>query len=377
MSPRKRVSSGGTKALPTPDPKDPKHALMNVAPSSRLARIPSPARFFLVVLGSLILSSVLFTLSADFIQGDLGLVSKHLEEWWEVGVLIAWRGVEVATAWLVGFDGGCFYNWEDVCANARSIEIANSMSRSRSGWDVASFLFLTHLPTYALLAFFYNVRPTSVLASYSITILSTVIPFALLRRPTSVHDLSHAPSGTVANRAILQDRPTTVYTTLAASSIYTVILYASYASWLPAKLVVHFEGIPDISAAHAGPTGLPALFMTLLPAGIAARDFLFVSSTGHSEGTPEEDEELASREGEYLVAAVYRKTWGQLSRKTRILASRTLLLATGVLVNTTVQVAGTIRSVSVVGAFTWGAVWAVATVAVGAAFGWIEAVDGV
>jgi hypothetical protein len=175
----------------------------------------------------------------------------------------------------------------------------------------------------------------------------------------------------------LQDRPTTVYTTLAASSIFTVILYASYASWLPAKLVVHFEGIPDISAAHVGPAGLPALFMTLLPAGIAARDFLFVSSTGHSEGTPEEDDELASREGEYLVTAVYRKTWGQLSKKTRILASRTLLLATGVLVNTTVQVAGTIRSVSVEGAFTWGAVWAVATVAVGATFGWIEAVDGV
>ena len=108
MPPRKSVSSGSTKAPPTPDPKDPKHALMNVSPSSRLARIPSPARFFLVVLGSLILSSALFTLSADFTQGDLGLVSKHLEEWWEVGVLIAWRGVEVATAWLVGFDGGCF-----------------------------------------------------------------------------------------------------------------------------------------------------------------------------------------------------------------------------------------------------------------------------
>ncbi|GLI72961.1 hypothetical protein PoHVEF18_001147 [Penicillium ochrochloron] len=348
MSPRKRLPPGSAQAQPTPDPKDPKDVLKSVAPKSSLARIPSPARFFLVFLGSLALSSVLFTFSPGHTQGDLGLVSKHLEEWWEVGGLIAWRGVEIALAWLLGFD-------------------------SR---DVASFLFLTHSPTYTLLSFFYKVRPSAVLASYSITILSTVIPFALLRRPTSVHDLSHAPSGTVANRAILQDRPTTIYTTLAATSIFSVIMYASYASWLPAKLVVHFEDIKDISAAHAGPAGLPFLFLTLIPAGIAARDFLFVSSTGHKEETPREEDQSASREGEYLITAVYRKTWGQLSTKSKILLSRTILLATGVLVNTIVQVAGTIRSVSIEGASIWGLVWAVATVAVGATFGWIEAVDG-
>lgn len=250
------------------------------------------------------------------------------------------------------------------------------MTRGYAGCDVASFLFLTHLPTYSLLSFFYGVRPTSVLASYAITILSTVIPFALLRRPASVHDLSHAPSGAVANRTILQDRPTTVYTTLAATSIFSVALYASYASWLPAQLVVHFESIPDISAVHAGPAGLPILFLTLIPAGYAVRDFLFVSSTGHSGATTEQESEAASREGEYLISAVYRKTWGQLSTKTRILASRTLILALSVLLNTIVQVAGTIRSVSITGAFAWGAIWAVATLAVGATFGWIEAVDG-
>ncbi|KAF7719815.1 Uncharacterized protein PECH_006921 [Penicillium ucsense] len=332
---------------------DPKQALAKVVPKSGVRRIPSPARFVLVVLGSLVLSSTLFTLTYGFTQGDLGLVSKHLEEWWEVGGLIAWRGVEVALAWLVGFDS----------------------------WDVASFLFLTHLPTNSLLSAFYHVRPTSVFLSYAITILSTVIPFALLRRPASVHDLSHAPSGTVANRAILQDRPTTVYTTLAATAIYSVCLYASYASWLPARLVVHFEGLPDISVAHAGPAGLPVLFMTLIPAGIAARDFLFVSSTGHSVTRLEKAKAAAAAaavdEEEYLITSLYRKTVGQLSAKTRILTSRTLLLAIGVFLNTVAQVAGTVHGVSIEGAATWGAVWTVSTLAVGATFGWIEAVDGV
>ncbi|KAJ5590649.1 hypothetical protein N7450_004621, partial [Penicillium hetheringtonii] len=315
---------------------------------------PSPARFALVVFGSLIASSILFTLTADVTQGELGLVSKHLEEWWEVGGLVAWKAAEVGLAWSLGFD--------------RCLDCA--------GWDVASFLFLTHQPTFSLLSFFYGVRPTSTLASYLITILSTVIPFAFLRRPASVHDISHAPSGAVANRTILQDTPTTIYTILAATSIFSVILYGSYATWLPAQLVVHFESLPDISAAHAGPAGLPVLFLTLIPSGYAIRDFLFVSSTGHTDNEVK-TEHPPSHEDEYLAVAIYRKTWSQLSTKTRILVSRTLVLSVSVLLNTTVQIAGTIKDVSVQGAAIWGSVWAISAIVIGATFGWIEAVDGV
>lgn len=211
------------------------------------------------------------------------------------------------------------------------------------------------------------------MVSYGIIIFSTVLPFAFLRRPASVHDLTHAPSGAVANRTILQDRPTTIFTSLAATSIFMVVIYTSYATWLPAQLVVHFESIPDISAAHAGPAGVPILFLTLVPAGFTVRDFLFVSSTGTPTTEMDENSQPASREGEYLVAAVYRKTWSQLSRKTQILASRTLILAAGILLNTTVQVAGTISSVSIKGAFAWGMVWAVSALATGATFGWIGA----
>ncbi|KAJ5916357.1 hypothetical protein N7504_000372 [Penicillium tannophilum] len=340
MSPKKQSSSKSAKA---PE-RDFTEALAPAVP--RLARIPSPARFSLAVLSSLILSSAAFTLTSHLTVGDLGLISKHLEEWWEVGGLVAWKAVEIGLAWVLGFDS----------------------------WDVASFLYITHLPTYSLLTFFYGVRPTSTIVSYAITVLSTVIPFFFLRRPASVHDLSHAPSGAVANRSILQDRPTTIYTTLAATSIFTVVLYASYASWLPAQLVVHFDSIPDISAAHAGPAGLPVLFLTLIPTGYAVRDFLFVSSTGHATDATVK---TADHEGELLIKSLYRKSWCQLSNKTRILISRTLVLATGVFFNTIVQIAGTINSVSVEGASLWAAVWTFATVAVGAVFGWIEAVDGV
>lgn len=196
-----------------------------------------------------------------------------------------------------------------------------------------------------------------------------MIPFAFLRSPASVHDLSHAPTGAVANRSILQDRCITIYTTIAATSVFTVVLYASYYTWLPAQLVVHFETIPDISAAHAGPAGLPALFLTLIPSGYAARDFLFVSSMGHENTLP------AERESQYIVLSVYYKLVGKFSVKTRILAARTLILAAGVFLNTVVQVAGTVDSVSVEGASMWAAVWTVATLIVGTLFGWIEDVE--
>ncbi|KAH8423803.1 uncharacterized protein LDX57_001561 [Aspergillus melleus] len=325
---------------------------------TRLENIPSPARFILVVGSSLILSSTLFSLSSGITLGELGNVSKHLDEWWEVGGLIVWKAVEVGLAWALGFDGR----------------------------DVSSFIFLTHLPTYALLVSFYNIRPTTVLASYAIILLSTSIPFMILRKPSSVHNLSGAPWDAVSNRSILQDRAITIYTTLAATAIFTVLLYISYATWLPAQLVLHFINIPDISTVHAGPAGLPVLFVALLPAGWAARDFLFASSAGalasKSDSTKKSPPASSSssttdRQGEYLISTIYRKTWASLSAKTRVLVSRTFVLASMLVINTVVQVAGTVDGVDIEGASAWGSVWAVATFIVAGLFAWIEAIDGV
>lgn len=261
---------------------------------------------------------------------------------------------------------------------------------------MTSFIFLTYLPTFSLLSTFYNVRPTTVIMCFAITLLATGLPFALLRRPAPVHDLSHVPTGAVPNRGILQDRLTALYTTVAASSIYAVLLYISYATWLPAWLVVYFDDIPDITAVHAGPAGLPVLFLSLIPAGWAARDFLFVSSTGVSSpatrssssapsGPTKESPEketttsvgVAMNEPEYFAEIAYRKTFGQLSAKTRTLIWRTLFLAAMIVLNTTVQGVSTIHGVNWEGAVGWGSIWAVATVAIGLTFGWIEAVEGV
>lgn len=116
---------------------------------------------------------------------------------------------------------------------------------------------------------------------------------------------------------------------------------------------------------------------------MAARDFLFASSTGASSRNSKKNsnnknkEGTSSPEGEYLAYTVYRKTWGTLSRKMQVLVSRTVLLAGMLFANTVVQVAGTVNQVDAEGAMVWGAVWAIAAGVTGAMFGWIEAVDGV
>ncbi|KAE8390507.1 hypothetical protein BDV23DRAFT_172319 [Aspergillus alliaceus] len=348
MSPRKKEVLSVVTATADSGAEEPESRLRQ---KTRLERIPQPARFVLVVLSSLALSAGFFSLTSGATLGELGGVSRHLEAWWEVGGLTVWKGVEVGVAWVLGFDGR----------------------------DVSSFIFLTHLPTYALLASFYNIRPTTVLISYAIILFSTSVPFVLLRKPNSVHDLSHAPSDAVNNRSILLDRATTLYTTIAATSILTVVLYMSYATWLPTQLVLHFQNIPDISAVHAGPAGLPTLFLALLPAGWAARDFLFVSSAGaaSTKKVDATEKSASSHEGEYLACAIYRKTWGALSPKMKVLTSRTVLLAAMLVANTVVQLAGTVEGISIEGASAWGSVWAVGVLAVGTTFGWIESVDGV
>ncbi|KAL4918521.1 hypothetical protein BDW62DRAFT_62262 [Aspergillus aurantiobrunneus] len=320
-------------------------------PKTLVEQLPSPVRFFLVIISSLALSSTLFTLTSSITLGELGLISKHLEEWWKVWGLMAWKAIEVGLAWTLGFDGH----------------------------DVLNFSFLIHLPTYIFLSSFYGLRPTTILTSYVIVLFSTTIPFTLLRNPALVHNLSRASATAVSNRSILQDWGITIYTTVLATAIYTVVLYLSYETWLPAQLVVHFEKLPNITKAHAGPAGLPILFISLLPAGWAARDFLFVSSTGTpaSQGSDlEKEKSSSSKQGEYLACAIYRKTWGALSPRIRVLISRTATLAAVLMINTAIQVAGTVNGASLEGASAWGSVWTLSTLIVGLTYGWIEAVDG-
>jgi hypothetical protein len=55
------------------------------------SKLPPLLRFPLLVALSLTLSSVLYTLAAEYTAGELASVSRRLDKWWEVAALVGWR----------------------------------------------------------------------------------------------------------------------------------------------------------------------------------------------------------------------------------------------------------------------------------------------
>lgn len=61
-------------------------------------------RFPLLVLFSLTLSSILYSLVSPFTTGDLATVSKSRDNWWEIAGLLGWKATQLAIGWFGGFD---------------------------------------------------------------------------------------------------------------------------------------------------------------------------------------------------------------------------------------------------------------------------------
>ena len=123
MTPRKKnVRSPKKQPARTRDAAKP--GKQQQTPTSRIARIPALVRYIFLLLTSLGLTSGLLCLTSEVTLDKLQHLSKDVEEW-EVGVLIAWEGIELALAWIMGFSGMVLkprYNvmYKDIEANQRS-----------------------------------------------------------------------------------------------------------------------------------------------------------------------------------------------------------------------------------------------------------------
>ena len=239
--------------------------------------------------------------------------------------------------------------------------------------DVASLVLLSHMPHLYLLTTFYGVRPTTMLATLSVDVLATYIPFRLLRNVSPTH-LTEVPKGAVANRSLLTDSMIKVFTVILPASIYAVVVFGSFGSWLPVYLVIHFDGLKDISAAHSA--ALPYLMMSFLPVGYAAREFLFTPTIGAKRGLGDIKGSAFNPETASLSETVYYNIWGY-SKRTKSLIQRTGTLVAIGSFNTWLQTYVTIEGAEGYGAAGWASVWALAATITGAAFWWIGDVEGV
>ncbi len=73
----------------------------------------------------------------------------------------------------------------------------------------------------------------------------------------------------VSNDYIVTDPIVQALTTFLAASIYSVVLYTAYVTFLPTSLVTYFDNIPTIEAAHSS-TYISLLPLTLF-LGLAAK----------------------------------------------------------------------------------------------------------
>ena len=68
------------------------------------SKFPPQVRFPLLVVLSLTISSLLYSLVSPFTRGDLATVSRSRDNWWEIAALLGWKGTQLAVGWYGGFD---------------------------------------------------------------------------------------------------------------------------------------------------------------------------------------------------------------------------------------------------------------------------------
>lgn len=207
----------------------------------------------------------------------------------------------------------------------------------------------------------------------TVDILSAYIPFSLLRTVSPTHR-REAPKSAVSNRSIINDLSTRIYTSLLAAGIYSVVVFGSFSTWLPVYLVIHFDGIKDVSAAHSA--ALPFLILSFLPIGYAAREFLFTAATGAKPDAHDLKTAAFNPETATLLETIKHNVWGH-SKRTRTLIKRTATLVLVSALHTWLQTYVAIEGAEGYGAAGWSGVWALAATITGAAYWWVGDVEGV
>lgn len=70
------------------------------------SRVPTVVKFPLLVTLTFSLSSLLYSLVADFTGPELASVSRDLTAGWHIAVMVGWKLVELGIAWYMRFDCG-------------------------------------------------------------------------------------------------------------------------------------------------------------------------------------------------------------------------------------------------------------------------------
>jgi len=302
-------------------------------------KIPTVVQLLLVVVISFSTSYVLFQSLGPLTDFELAGVSKHANGVEDYALFPVLKVLELVVGWLVGFDD----------------------------YDMASLALQTRLPYYFLLTTFYSISLRTCSLALVYEVLSAALPFTLLRNRIPQHS-STAPRAAVANYSIIQNLTLNALVTLFAATVYGVIMYISYNSWLLPYLITNFDGVRTFDVAHN--SQLPVLVLTFFPLGWTAKILLFAPATGAQPSLGEIKQETFDPAVAGLVDHVKFNVWGW-SKGTKVALKRTIVLAVTVFLATFVKTWKTLEGSELMGSAGWAALWALASLLNGALLRWV------
>lgn len=236
-------------------------------------------------------------------------------------------------------------------------------------YDVASLTTLVSTPVALLQYLFYTIKPEVMAIDVAIGIVSSAVPFYLLRSIAPAHHpRDKSTKGALRNRAILTDPYTTAFTSILATAILAVLLEFSFETFLPTFLIREFTYISTLEPAHRGAAQLPILLLALLPAGLACRFFLFAPSTSVPIAEVAElDTQTAG-----FVEHLKWNMWGWYSSRQKVLLTRTAVLGILTLTEVLTQCCAALEGISLVGGAGYGGLWVFGYVVVMQVLDWVS-----
>ncbi|OCL08082.1 hypothetical protein AOQ84DRAFT_293849 [Glonium stellatum] len=306
-------------------------------PPIRTSRLPRHLRFPLLVIISLSLNVAALSIVADGLGYELGSVSRSRNEPWQVAAYLGWKVAELAVGWYGKYDD----------------------------LDITWLTLLTHAPVLYLLQTFYFISPTTALTNLAIDLASVALPTKLLRPRSALHN-PNAPKSAVPNRNIIHSFQVILSTTLLGTAIYSVVLYTALKAGLLTFMVTHFD-LPTVAPAHS--VSLIQLVAALFPVGWAVRGFLLAPSLGVQTHLGDAKASAFNPATASLAETLRHNVWGW-SKQTKVLLTRTAVVAAMVAANTTVRVSA-LEGTDAVGALGYAGVWVLAGALSAVMFGWV------
>lgn len=234
---------------------------------------------------------------------------------------------------------------------------------------------LNNVPHYYLLNTFFGVDYLATAIPIVIDVAAVAIPFAFFR------SVNHARKGgevKTANQAVVQDRGVQYLIAAFGASIYALVIYGAFTTWLPKYMIIHFDGLRSLERAHN--TGILLLLALFGPLGYAATQFIFVPAVGSASNPGITDPALAPQKVPFNPQTA---TFGQtlawnlglgenaLTHRGEILLKRTATLAASSFISSFVRTYVVIDGTEFLGALGWASVWGSAAGLVGLAYAWV------